>query len=96
MIEENLTPEQRAKEIKGKLSVINNAYEAGQIKIYKVARYQGKTALPGITIYRIKYIVDNKAVYDGAYDMKKDFEAKMIEKTYNIDHYILLQLATQL
>lgn len=91
-----MTEEERKQEIADKLTVINNAFEAGQIKIFKVARYNGKPAEPGITIYRIRYIADGKAVYDGAYMMKKDFEAKMIEHNYNINHYILLQLATQL
>lgn len=91
-----MTKEERNQEIADKLTVINEANEAGQIKIYKVARYQGKPAALGIIIYRIKYIADNKIVYDGAFNMKKDFETVMISKNLNVTNFILLQLATQL
>lgn len=89
-----MTEQERKKEIADKLSVLLTAYEAGEIKIYRVARYQNKPAPLGHKIIRIKYISDNKIVYDGAYFLKIAADDLMSEQ--QLTNFILLQLATQL
>lgn len=89
-----MTEQERKKEIADKLAVLLTAYEAGEIKIYKVAKYQNKPAPQDHKIIRIKYISDNKIVYDGAYYLKT--EASKLMSAEQLTNFILLQLATQL
>ena len=89
-----MTDQERKQDIADKLAVIITAHEAGEIKIYKVARYNNKPAPLGTQIIRIKYISDNKIVYDGAYFLKT--EAAAIMNAQQLTKFILFQLATQL
>ena len=93
-IVKSLSDDQR-KEAQGKLDVLKVAHEAKEIHFTRTKTYRKNKVKQGFIFYRIKYISENKIVYDGAYQMRLDFETGLI-KHDNLTLFLLSQLAKEL
>lgn len=78
-----------------KFAMIREAYERGEIKITRARRYRNKKPQAGHIWYLIKFINDNKWIYNGAYELNQEAETEMIQKEKLIP-FLLFQLANQL
>lgn len=75
------------------VNLVYTDYGKGDIEIQKVDKYKGERPKLGHVFYTIKYVYKGtgQIIYDGAYEMNKRIEEKLIENDKLTD-YLLTKL----
>ena len=79
------------------MTMLQKAYQVGELQISKVAYYIGprRTVFPreGYVLYRIYYVVNQRVVYNGCYQMRKTVADKLLQEEGKLQAFICVQLA---